>query len=179
MKRLIAVLVVALLIAMTGVAGADHPPAHHPIPRTCTAQAFRGFSKTIWDPAKWKRGNPPQNVLEAVRKRESCAPPGHLKAMKQTWERDRSVYFAHSHHMRWMEENRHYVYPDGSHWAVPYPIAWCESGGNYYASPWGAYGLTSLRPYMNPKTQDEEAHRLFLEYGEQPWAPYEGGCLYR
>lgn len=180
MKRAIAVLVLVFVLAMTGVSGANHAPVHHPLPRTCTAQAFRGFSKAVWEPSKWRRGNPPQNVLEAVRKRESCAPPGHRKVMKKIWEKDRSEYFAHRSKILWLERVKPFVYPDGKRWAVPYPIAWCESGGDYFVGPSGAYGLIPPFPqYMSPVQQDITAHKLYLEQGEGPWAPYEGGCQYR
>ena len=73
-----------------------------------------------------------------------------------------------------------FVYPDGKRWAVPYPIAWCESGGNYFVGPSGAYGLIPPFPqYMSPREQDRTALRLYREMGESPWAPYEGGCAYR
>lgn len=80
---------------------------------------------------------------------------------------------------RWRRKNKPFIYPDGRRWATPYPIAWCESGGDYFASPWGAYGLTAFEPFMPPKRQDEVAHRLYLEQGEAPWAPYETACIYR
>ena len=86
----------------------------------------------------------------------------------------------HERHRLYRERYKPFVYPDGSHWAVPYPIAWCESGGNYYVGPSGAYGLIPPFPqYLSPREQDKIAHRLYLEMGEAPWAPYEGGCAYR
>lgn len=184
MKSAIAVFVMVLVFSMTGVSGADNVPKHHPVPRTCTAQAFKPFSERVWRLSAWERGNPPNKVLQAVRKREDCAPPGHRKAMKATWERDRDAFFVHRHHMQWSAKYRSFEYPDGSHWAVPYPIAWCESGGHYYANeqgplPFGAYGLIMEAEFLPAKVQDEIAYRLFLEAGEGPWRPYEGDCRYR
>jgi hypothetical protein len=73
-----------------------------------------------------------------------------------------------------------FVYPDGRRWAVPYPIAWCESGGDYFVGPSGAYGLIPPFPqYMSPREQDRVALDLYRRMGESPWAPYEGGCAYR
>ena len=81
---------------------------------------------------------------------------------------------------RWLDKYRSFEYPDGSHYAVPYPIAWCESGGNYFVGPSGAYGLIPPFPqYLPPKRQDEIAYRLYEKDGEAPWAPYESGCIYR
>lgn len=179
MKRTIVVLVLAMVIAMTGTAMGSNGPAHQPIPRTCTVQAFRPFSKAVWNPAKWKRGNPPQNVLEALRRRLACAPTGHKAAMKKTWEQDRATFFEKRKKMVWLETYKPFVYPDGKRWAVPYPIAWCESGGSYFIGPYGAYGLIMEPPYQAPREQDEDAHALYAAYGESPWAPYEGGCAYR
>lgn len=180
MKRMIAVMMVTLFVTMTGFAWGANTERQPPLPRICTAQAFRPFSERVWRPSAWDRGNPPQNVLEAVRKREDCAPAGHREAMKAMWAKDREAYFRHRSQILWRKRVKPFVYPDGSHWAVPYPIAWCESGGNYYAGPSGAYGLIPPFPqYMAPRRQDEIAHRLYLEQGEGPWAPYEGGCQYR
>jgi len=81
--------------------------------------------------------------------------------------------------MLWLAKYRHYRYPDGTRWAVPYPIALCESTENYYVGPAGAYGLVEEPPWLPPKVQDEIAFRLFKEQGEGPWKPYESGCAYR
>jgi hypothetical protein len=80
----------------------------------------------------------------------------------------------------------------GHWWAAPYPIALCESGGDYYVGPAGAYGLigpgwrtgggaqfAATAGEATPREQDIVAHRLFSRYGEQPWAPFESGCAYR
>lgn len=80
----------------------------------------------------------------------------------------------------------------GHWWAAPYPIALCESGGDYHVGFAGAYGLIApgwsagggLRfaptaGEATPREQDLVAHRLFSRYGESPWAPFEGGCAYR
>lgn len=183
MKRLMVVLVLAMVIATTGIAWgstASDGPAHHPVPHSCTVQAFRPFSKAVWKLDRWERGVPPQKVLNAYRKRLGCAPIAHKKAMKATWHRDQSAYFEYRSKMLWYKKFRPFVYPDGKHWAVPYPIAWCESGGNYYVGPSGAYGLIPPFPqWLPPKKQDEIAYRLYLEQGEGPWAPYESGCAYR
>lgn len=180
MKRAIAVLALAFVFALAGIAGAQDGPTDHPLPKTCTAQAFKGFSAAVWAQKDWKRGNPPNNVLEAVRRRENCAPVAHKESMLATWEKDRSVYFAHRKHMIWLETYKPFVYPDGTRWAAPWPIAVCESGENYYASPSGAYGeIPPLPQYQSPRVQDEIAHRLYEEGGEGPWAQYEAGCSER
>lgn len=107
--------------------------------------------------------------------------------MKATWERDRAAYFVHRHHMQWREKFKPYVYPNGSHWAAPYPVVWCESGpgGNYYISSAGAYGLTEgggFRQWMTPREQDEAAYHALHSQGEyQVWTRWEieQGCIYR
>lgn len=186
MKRFAALAAVAAF-ALASLAATAAPestpkstPAHHPIPAHCTIDSFRPFSAAVWRPGAWKRGNPPRAVIEAQRRRLGCAPPHHRAAMQRTWRRDAAAYFRHRHAMLWLEEFKPFVYPSGKRWAVPYPIAVCESGENYFVGPSGAYGLIPPFPqYMSPRAQDETAHRLYLEQGEGPWAPYEGGCAYR
>ena len=81
---------------------------------------------------------------------------------------------------RWIWRHRVTPFFYGGHfWAVPYPIALCESGGDYYIGPYGAYGLILEPPWMSPRQQDLAAHRLYERYGEAPWAPFETGCAYR
>lgn len=82
------------------------------------------------------------------------------------------------HKREWRERITPFHYA-GHDWAAPYPIALCESGGNYYVGPYGAYGLIMEPPWQSPRQQDLEAHRLYVESGEAPWAPFEGGCAYR
>lgn len=152
------------------------------LPASCTVQKLRPFAAKVWDPHKWRRGKPNKNspVLKAYAKRLGCAPPAHKRAMKRTWHRDQKIFFKHRKNMLWFAKYRHYEYPDGSHWAVPYPIALCESTENYYAGPSGAYGeIPPLPQWQPPKVQDEIAYRLFQEQGEEPWAPYEQECEYR
>lgn len=81
--------------------------------------------------------------------------------------------------MLWFAKYRSFVYPSGKRFAVPYPIATCESGENYYVGPYGAYGLIFEAQWLPPKVQDEIAYGLYVEQGEGPWAPYESGCAYR
>lgn len=105
-----------------------------------------------------------------ARPKTSFVPGPHPAATIKKWQR----------HHRWLDKYKPFVYPDGSRWAVPYPIAWCESGGDYYVGPSGAYGLIPPFPqWMSPRQQDETAHDLYRELGESPWAPYESGCAYR
>jgi hypothetical protein len=154
-------------------------PAHQQRPQ-CTAAHFRPFSAKVWSPGLWERGVPPAKAITAYRRRLACAGPGNRKAMRHRWRADQAAYFAHRKAMLWLEEFKPFVYPDGTRWAVPYPIAWCESGGDYFVGPSGAYGLIPPFPqYMSPRAQDEVAHRLYVEQGEGPWRPYESGCPYR
>ena len=153
---------------------------HQPTPTRCTIDGFRPFSSAVWRPNAWRRGAPPQKVIQAQRRRLACAPPHHRAAMKRTWHRDQAAFYATRRRGLWREEFRPFVYPDGTRWAVPYPISWCESGGDYFVGPSGAYGLIPPFPqWLSPKAQDEIAHRLYLEQGEGPWKPYEGSCAYR
>lgn len=185
MKRIFVLSIMTFVLAMTGIAWgagiAKAPlPSHQPTPITCTVQGLRPFASKVWDIEKWERKQLPPLVLRAYKRRLNCAPPFHKEAMKRVWHRHQEIYFEHRQRMRWLDKYRHYIYPDGSRWAVPYPIAWCESGGDYFVGPSGAYGLIPPFPqYMSPKQQDEVAFRLFQEQGEGPWAPYEAACAYR
>lgn len=162
--------------------------AHHnkDLPAGCgkaiTAKQARPFIDAVWSLDKWERGMPPKHVTTAWAHKLGCAGPGNRVAMKKKWGVSKRAYFQHRTTMQWRAKYRSFKYPDGSHWAVPFPIAWCESGGDYYASSSGAYGLTEGGGFpqnMPPKMQDEYAYRAFLAEGERPWAPYESGCAYR
>jgi hypothetical protein len=156
------------------------PSTHSPPPRHCTIDGFRPFSEAVWRLGAWKRGTPPVSVLEARTAALACATPPHRAAMRRTWRRDAAAFLAHRRHMVWLETMKPFVYPDGTRWAVPFPIAWCESGGNYFVGPSGAYGLIPPLPqYMSPAEQDRVAHELYVEHGEGPWAPFETACIYR
>jgi hypothetical protein len=187
MKRLLVVPVLMMLVIFltansigpaAAITNVHRPPKAKPIPAPCKVQSFRSFATKVWDLRKWERGTPPKFVLEAYAKRLSCAPPAHAKVMKATWHRDQAIYFKKRHSLMWREHYKPFVYPDGTRWAVPYPIAICESGENYYASSAGAYGLI-FTSWLPPKRQDEVAHNLYMRQGEGPWAPYESSCYLR
>lgn len=101
--------------------------------------------------------------------------------MHRIWRADKRAFYEHRAAMLWLEEFKPYIYPDGSRWSAPYPIALCESGGNYYASSAGAYGeIPPFPQYQPPKVQDEIAHKLMLEGKEySAWVEWESGCPYR
>lgn len=188
MRRIAPVAAVALVLAgfwATAASPEENSPtkssaARKPVPTRCTIGPFRAFSAAVWALNAWERGLPPEKVLAALERRLACAPPGHRRAMVRTWERDRAAFYAHRKAMLWLEEFKPFIYPSGKRWAVPYPIAICESGENYFVGPSGAYGLIPPFPqWLPPKRQDEIAHRLYEEQGEGPWAPYEGGCYLR
>lgn len=162
------------------------PHTHSPPPRHCTIAGFRPFSASVWRLGAWKRGRPPAKVLRARTAAYACAALAHRRAMKRTWQRDARRYFAHRKSMLWIVKYKPYVYPDGKRWAAPYPIAWCESGGHYYANdqgplPSGAYGEIPPYPQYQPaKVQDEVAYQLMQEGKEySAWVEWEGGCVYR
>lgn len=83
--------------------------------------------------------------------------------------------------MLWRERVKPFVYPDGTRWAAPYPIALCESGGDYNVGPAGAYGEIPPYPqWQSPRAQDEIAYRLMHEGKEySAWVEWESGCAYR
>lgn len=194
---LTAVLIVAIGIAALAInpigSSAESLPSkwppschNHPV----TAPEFQRFTEAVWSRDHWERGEVPQSVLDAKAHKLHCAAgPGHVASMETKWSKAQKAFDHFRKGKLWAGKYRSFEYPDGSHWAVPYPIATCESGdpglgiyGDYYASSSGAYGLTSgggFAQYMAPKEQDEAAYRQFLISGEGAWAPYETGCALR
>lgn len=181
MKRIALAATAALALACMCATTAVSQSHHHrsAIPERCKITPFRAFSSHVWSPGHWRRGAPPAVVIQTQRRRLACAPPGHRRAMQRTWRRDKASFNHHRRKMLWRAHFKPFVYPDGERWAVPYPIAWCESGGDYFIGPYGAYGLIMESAWLPPRVQDEIAHRLYAEQGEAPWAPFEGGCAYR
>lgn len=184
MKRLAALAAVAVLTfaawTATAVSESNSSKQSTPPPTRCLYPSFKKFSARVWAVDRWQRGDPPQRTIDAAHRRIGCAPTKHRKAMKKRWRKDRTAYYQHRSAKLWIKRVKPFVYPDGTRWAVPYPIAWCESGGDYFVGPSGAYGLIPPFPqWMSPREQDEVAHRLYLEQGEGPWAPYESECYLR
>lgn len=183
MKRLVAFATVAAL-AMAGTAATaakdNHHIQNHPTIRTCDVEAFDIWAGKVWDQARWRRGAPPHKVRAAQRRQLHCQPLSARHRMQDFWREVKHDYNVTRKSRLWSAKYRQFEYPDGSHWAVPYPIAWCESGGDYYVGPSGAYGLIPpFEQWMPPREQDEVAYNLYLEQGDGPWAPYESGCGYR
>lgn len=114
-----------------------------------------------------------------------------LHCPKGPWARAKRRFYRH----RQAELFRVRVTPfhyAGHDWAAPWPIALCESGGDYHVGFAGAYGLIApgwstgggleFAPSAGeatPRQQDIVAHRLYVRYGTAPWTPFEGGCTYR
>lgn len=187
----ILIALVAIASTLTGLASAEkgspsQKQQKSDLPASCnnnpiTASEFRPWSVQIWDRDHWQRKQPGQKILDAKAHQIHCAAgPGHVASMQKRWSKDKTSFYTFRRGALWRAKYRQFEYPDGRRWAVPYPIAWCESGGNYYVGPSGAYGLIPPFPqYMSPKEQDEVAYKLYLELGESPWLPYESGCAYR
>lgn len=195
MKRTVtAVLALALLAAL-----APASPAA-PVPRHCTAAAFRPFSAAVWRPERWRRGNPPERVIEAAHGREGCAPARHRAAMKATWRRDRRAFFARrSHELFRVRVTPFYcgaddVTFDPGFYAIPCPNVDAESGGrggpycNTYgiiggldepgaSSPtWINYGglrFASTACAASEREQSIVAHRVYRDVGTAAWTPFE------
>lgn len=115
-----------------------------------------------------------------ARPKTSFVPSAHPAKEVKRWQR----------HHRWVDKFKPFIYPDGSRWAAPWPVAMCESHEDYGVGPSGAYGLIApfFPQYMSPREQDETAHREIHNpvYGSQEAAVYqlwrkweiEQGCPY-
>lgn len=177
MRRLALAAAVALAFAGSATTTAlseDTNSKSTPIPPRCTAQAFESFSERVWRLDRWQRGKPRPKALQARRRRLSCAPRPHRRAMKRTWARDRVSYG------RYREFRQVAPYPGGgTWWAIPYYIVACESGGSWSAyNPSGAAGPYQLlgwgAPYPADTWREKMAnHRiaagLWDDYGNSPW----------
>lgn len=187
MKRLALVAVAALafaVLAAPALSENNHSSKSSTQPKataTCSLANFDVWAGKVWDQARWRRGDPPKSTIDAQRKWLECAANGHSRAaMQHFWREVKAAYYSARQVRLWRARVKPFVYPDGTHWAVPYPIALCESGENYNVGPSGAYGeIPPLPQWQTPKEQDETAHRLYEESGEGPWVPYESGCAYR
>lgn len=182
-----ATLVALAAVALTGHAASaisESPAVPHDsrVPPQCTVQSFRPFSAAVWRLGAWQRGNPPPKVIQAQRRRLRCAPTHHRAAMVRTWERDRRAFFDHRSARLWQERVTPEPGPGGSHWAIPWYIVECESGGDYTAqnptsSAYGAYQMlaSTYAAYCSacdwsPRDQDLAARRLYVSAGTSPWA---------
>lgn len=188
MKRSMAVVAMVLALTMASIAwgtplninGANLKS----VPAGCIQYThvtpFMKFSAKVWNLDRWQRDRVKHVTILAQRHYLHCAKPKDRRQMQKIWQTDKSSFHAYRAIMVWEAKYRSFEYPDGSHWAVPYPIAICESGENYYASPSGAYGeIPPLPQNQPPKVQDEIAYRLYKEHGEGPWKEYEGKCPLR
>lgn len=176
--KLLAAVAVAFGV-LTASAAADHKSWPPPYRDRCSNDSFRAFSKRVWDLDHWQRGKPRAKALQAQRRRLGCAP--HPQRAKAAWRHDKAAFYVYRSDMLWLEKHKPFIYPDGTRWAAPYPVAWCESGGDYYVGPFGAYGLILEPEWQSPREQDEDAYRLLHTVGaEQAWFRWEReqGCPY-
>lgn len=173
-----------LLFSSPPEAASEAPPSR------CTAQAFKPFAAKVWH-ADVHRGAPKPRTIQTKRRRVQCAPPGHRRAMRRFWERERAGYYVRRKATLWRERVTPYS-GGGRWWAIPYYIVVCESGArvNDPAAPNGAYSLLTgplqgvptweswrpdwadgyAAPYQAPKrAQDIAAHDLWEAHGTEPW----------
>jgi hypothetical protein len=63
---------------------------------------FREFSKQVWEPSRWRRGEPKHATVIAYRRMLVCAGgPGHRRQLRRIWWRDQRAYFRARHHERY------------------------------------------------------------------------------
>lgn len=158
MRRILASVALALLLAGSTVNSTTHaetkvavgPCAGHKI----TAGQFRAFSAAVWSPSRWERGAPPHKTIAAERHKLRCAAgPGHRKAMKATWRRDRSAFYQRRSSERELIALTPYDCGSAGRFAIPCSVVACESGYD-----WGAVneesGAFSAYQFL-PSTYEE------------------------
>lgn len=159
-------LVPTILIAGTTIIA---PPIH---PNTEASQCLRPetarhsspFIQKVWDKRRWERGSPSHVAIKAWRKRLKCAGPENRAAMKTRWRKERKSFG------RYRKYRQITPYSGGgAHWAIPWPIVACESGGSWTAyNPSGAMGPYQLLGWGAPYPADTwhekmENHRIAAE----------------
>jgi len=152
-----------------------------PVPVRCTIDGFRPFSAAVWRPNAWRRGRPPEKVIEAFLRRLGCAPAHHRAAMQRTWRRDKAAFYAERRRELWRVRVTPF-FCAGQWWATECTIPLHESGygtggGNLYGllDAWALHGCTAFAPsaWDAPKReQDICAHRHWVDYGRGGWPPY-------
>lgn len=157
--------------------------------RFTTATEFRSWSKSVFNPDRWRRGSPPQRVIRAQRHKTQCAAgPGHRKAMRHIWRRDKRRFYQHRRAELWRVRVTPFPGPGGTWWSTPYPLVLCESGADY-GKPYGAYsildpawrewgGRTAHAGEASKREQDLVAHHGWLLYGESAWECGSDGAVH-
>lgn len=200
-RRLAVVFGLLCLVGLsTGFAQAGAPTKTDPTPATCDSH---GVYHHIQE-AKDALAN-----AYALRHWRDASPLSHhqkykLKRNRRCLERHsdrRRIDAFHSHVQRRFDHYRHhrlsaihqreavtpYPGPNGTHWAIPWYIVACESGGDYSAqnpyssasgayqildSTWMTYGggqFASRALYGTHYQQDLIAHRIWLGSGPGAW----------
>lgn len=190
MKRfaLAAVAVIALASFATATAAHDNskPNAtrHVKPPKRCLLPAFRSFSAEVWRPSHWDRpgGKPKPGTVKAMKRRVRCAPPGHRKAMKARWLKDKRQFGKHRQARLDERDYEDAITPPGID--VLEAIASCESGGDPTAvssdgsyrgkyqfsfETWASVGGSGDPAAAPEREQDERAALLYNTAGSGQW----------
>lgn len=151
--------------------------------RLTTVDDFRGFAKKVWKKERWRRGQPKQATLDAMREQIRCARSAeHRQAEKRLWRKLKAAYYDHRLKKRERARYLDAINPPGA--AVLAAIRECESGGNYQIidssgtyfgayqfnlAAWAEVGGIGLPSDAPPREQDERAASLYRIHGSSPW----------
>jgi hypothetical protein len=177
--------IVALVFASPTVARrpiANHDPCHG---QRITTSAAAQFTAQVWRLPSWERAKPKRKTIAAWHHKLACAAgPGHRRAMKERWRRDRRAFYRH----RAAEREREALTPyceGGRCYAIPVYIVECESGGDYGAlnassgaggayqvlpSTWEAYGGQGAPQDASRLEQDRIAGEIWADSERSAWA---------
>lgn len=123
-----------------------------------TFRKSKKFIGKVWSLDKWKRGKPGRAALSAYKHRLICAAgPGHRKAMKALWRREKKSYNEHrKYKLKWGSctdagpvgdciHGAAVTYSADESWMIN--VSQCESSWDRYAqNPSGSSGLFQFLP---------------------------------
>lgn len=127
-----------------------------------------------------QHANPDRSLIEAAQAHRRCIHINEVRLGLGTYRDKIKVRWERA---RFIATYEPYAGPNGTTWAVPWPIPMCESGASN-VSPSGYYGIlvstwtdphwggTQYGPTPASASKDAQsivAHQIWLEVGQQAW----------
>lgn len=149
-----------------------------------TVDEFKPLARRIYRHKGWRRDDPLTNKKRFLMKRmKKCAQnPLSRKRMRHLQARSARAWYRWKIAEEETYENTPEVGPGGTHWAIPWYIVSCESGGDYgaintssgargaYQMMPSTYGEYCVRCDWSKADQDRAARALYEAKGSGPWS---------